>query len=209
VVSQGPRLEYYGVLIAEADDIWRARIFTYPNMLWSVPGGRGTIKFVGTSPAEAETRAIEFLDQHCSKRKLEMVEVGEADNEPGKVKAEDSNRRAPQRGTEERYACRVPLLFGEDEARRPARTANISDLGIFVVTNRPVPVGQPVRLLFDIQDCVVPLSGRVIWVGQEEPCKSGGMGVELDQPPEVYRQYVEEVRQALAALGEEEPDTGQ
>ncbi|TDI48453.1 MAG: hypothetical protein E2P01_05350, partial [Acidobacteria bacterium] len=41
VVAHDNRLEYYGVLIVESGEYWRARIFTYPSMLWSVPGARG------------------------------------------------------------------------------------------------------------------------------------------------------------------------
>ena len=47
LVRTPTRAEVYGVLIAESEDRWRARVVTYPNMLWSVPGGRGTLKFVG------------------------------------------------------------------------------------------------------------------------------------------------------------------
>lgn len=71
------RLEYYGVLIAESGAYWRARIFTYPNMLWSVPGARGTIKFAGASSKEAEALAIEFLREHCEQRRYTMQDAGE------------------------------------------------------------------------------------------------------------------------------------
>ena len=74
VAQKDGRLEYYGVLIAEAGDYWRARVFTYPNMLRSVPGGRGTIKFAGATAKEAETRAIEFLHEHCEARRTEGQE---------------------------------------------------------------------------------------------------------------------------------------
>ena len=40
-------IEGYGVLVAPTSGPWRARILTYPNILWLVPGGRATIKFVG------------------------------------------------------------------------------------------------------------------------------------------------------------------
>ena len=203
-VTQGKRLEYYGVLIAEAGELWRARIFTYPNMLWSVPGGRGTIKFVGANPAEAEARAIEFLREHCEQREFVMVEAGD-ERVPGQVEPEDSDRSVPRRAKEVRYPCRVQVRFGMDKARRPARTSNLSANGLFVVTNRPVPEGQAICLLFDLEDCALPLIGTVVWVRPEEPGKPGGMGIQLDRPPALYRGYVEEVRQALATLAEEEP----
>src|SRR6267143_1834934 len=54
--------EAIGVLLAPSHDVWRARILTYPNVLWAAPGGRGAIKFVGDTPAEAEERAIKFVE---------------------------------------------------------------------------------------------------------------------------------------------------
>ena len=34
----------YGVLVAESGKYWRARILTYPNVLWTTPGGHGSMK---------------------------------------------------------------------------------------------------------------------------------------------------------------------
>ena len=42
-------LEAYGVLVAPSFDVWRARVITYPNILWTVPGGAVTLKFAGTT----------------------------------------------------------------------------------------------------------------------------------------------------------------
>ena len=72
------RTEVYGILVAEAGEHWRARILTYPNMLWSIPGGRGTIKFVGASAQDAERQAIEFIREHCRKRGFKLLEEEEA-----------------------------------------------------------------------------------------------------------------------------------
>src|SRR5260221_8463718 len=56
--------EAIGVLLAPSHEQWRARIVTYPNVLWTAPGGRGTLKFVGDTPEQAEARAIQFVEQH-------------------------------------------------------------------------------------------------------------------------------------------------
>ena len=52
-IAKDNRVEYHGILIAEAGDHWRARIFTYPDVLWRVPGGAGTVKFAGTTARDA------------------------------------------------------------------------------------------------------------------------------------------------------------
>jgi hypothetical protein len=53
-----------GVLLAPSYDRWRARIVTYPNVLWSAPGRRGTLKFVGDTLEQAEAQAIAFVERH-------------------------------------------------------------------------------------------------------------------------------------------------
>jgi uncharacterized protein (TIGR02266 family) len=197
-VSQNKRLEFYGVLIAEAGEVWRARIFTYPNMLWSVPGGRGTVKFCGASATEAEAKAIEFLEEHCTRRRYTMVEAAD-DLSPGRVGAEDASEKNPQGGKEERHPCKVPVRFGVDKATQAATTANLSVGGIYVATDKPAPKGTRLRILLNVQAYTIPLIGVVAWVRpNEEPGKPKGMGVQVESPPALYQRYVGEVQEAMA-----------
>jgi hypothetical protein len=50
--------EAIGVLVAPCRDLWRARVLTYPNVLWTLPGGRATIKFVGAREPEETGRVL-------------------------------------------------------------------------------------------------------------------------------------------------------
>lgn len=43
-------VEAIGVLVAPSGDLWRSRILTYPNVLWTAPGGRSTLKFLAPTP---------------------------------------------------------------------------------------------------------------------------------------------------------------
>ena len=61
-------LEAYGVLVAPSRDLWRSRIITYPNVLWTVPGGAVTLKFAGRSPQHAESQAVAFVEGHINAR---------------------------------------------------------------------------------------------------------------------------------------------
>ena len=206
VVDQNKRLVYFGVLIAEADDVWRARVFTYPNMLWSVPGGRGTIKFVADSAGEAENQAVEFLRAHCEERKWEITE---SDDEtlPEQVGAEDSDRKDPRGSKEERYlTVNLRILFGEDKAQFQATTANLSVDGLFIATNRSVEPDRSIRMLLDVQPTAIPLLGTVVWVRQKgEPGQPKGFGVRLSEPPALYLRYVEKVQRALSGTDKELP----
>ena len=62
-------IEVYGALVAPAGRLWRARILTYPNTLWAIPGDGGPMKFVGGTPQAAERQAIAFIEEHCAKRR--------------------------------------------------------------------------------------------------------------------------------------------
>lgn len=203
-VTQGARLEYYGVLIAESGEVWRARVFTYPNMLWSVPGGRGTVKFVGSTAVEAEALAVEFVTDHCTERRYNLSEVASGGHMPGRVGAEDADEQAPRGGKEERHPCKVPIRFGEDKAAVAATTANLSPGGIYIATATPIAKGKRLRMLLNLQAYTIPLVGVVAWLRiNEEPGKPKGMGVQLEHPPALYQRYVEEVQQAIAAVGSE------
>lgn len=206
-VAQENRLEYYGVLIAEAGDHWRARIFTYPNMLWSVPGGRGTIKFVGDTAKEAETRAIEFLNEHCEARRYTMQEAA-IEPQVGQLEKENADQLSPQGGKEERHPCKVPIRFGEEKAEQAATTANLSSGGVYIATDKLVEKGKRVRMLLDVQAYTIPLVGTVVWVRvREEPGKAKGMGVQLHTPPALYLRYVATVQEQVAELESGEADS--
>lgn len=196
VAQKDGRLEYYGVLVAEAGDYWRARVFTYPNMLWSVPGGRGTVKFIGATAKEAETRAIEFLEEHCEARGSTMQEAARETSAGQEQTANDE-----QLFKEERQPCKVPIRFGMEKATQVATTANLSSGGIYVATDKPVEKGKRVRMLLDVQAYTIPLVGTVAWVRvREEPGKPKGMGVQLHQPPALYQRYVVTVQEKMVEL---------
>jgi len=197
-VSQDTRLEFYGVLIAEAGDVWRARIFTYPNMLWSVPGGRGTVKFCGATATEAESQAIAFLEEHCTERRFTMTEAAD-DLSPGHVGSENAPEQDPKGGKDERHPCKVPIRFGVDKATQAATTANLSVGGIYIATDKPAAKGTRLRMLLNVQAYTIPLTGVVAWVRlNEAPGKPRGMGVEVQSPPGLYQRYVEEVQGTIA-----------
>ena len=202
VAQKDGRLEYYGVLIAEAGDYWRARVFTYPNMLWSVPGGRGTIKFAGATAQEAETRAIEFLHEHCEARRSTLQEAA-LESSTGQGQAKND-----QLFKEERQPCKVPIRFGTERATQAGTTANLSVGGIYLATDKPIEKGKRVRMLLDVQAYTIPLVGTVAWVRvNEEPGKPKGMGVRLHEPPALYQRYVATVQGKMAELGTGETET--
>ena len=197
-LTKDNHVEYYGILIAQAGDHWRARIFTHPDVLWRIPDGAGAVKFAGATAKDAESRAIEYMEEYCDEHECTTTETLE-DKTPFRVDADDAPRKAPGTGKEDRHPCKVPIRYGEEKATQVATTANFSASGIYIATDRLIEKGKRVRMSLSVDVYTISLVGTVMWVRREdEPGKPKGIGVQLVKPPALYLRYVEEVRQSMA-----------
>jgi hypothetical protein len=189
-VAAHGRNEVYGVLIAEAGEHWRARVLTYPNMLWSVPGAKGTLKFVGKSPQEVEGQAVTFILELCKARGYKVVEQA-AEAKSAKVDQEADAVQAPTASRHQRYLRTYAVHFGSEKQNEMAKTGDLSRGGLLVVTEAPLPAGSPVRLRLELEGFTVPLSGTVAWARKRaEEGRPAGMGVQLRNPPGMYTRFV-------------------
>jgi len=156
---RGP--EVYGTLVAPAGDRWRARVLTYPNVLWIIPRGN-TMKFVGSTPASAEQAAIRFIKQHCKARgfatrtEVPSVESGEVALEQDDTAARSEAVRASQR-----QLRAVRVSYGLGRPNQEAETDDLSEGGLFIRTDEPMPVGTDLQLRFEAEGFGIPLRGIV------------------------------------------------
>jgi hypothetical protein len=182
--------EAIGVLLAPSGDQWRARIITYPNMLWSAPGGRGTLKFVGSTSAEAEAQAIMFVEQHVrAKRYLRRDRMAPADV---KFSSNPAAKSAPPLFVAARRRTRcVPVRFCLDREVTRGRTANLSSEGLFVCVASPAESGRSLLIHLDLDGHTLPVRGLVMWIRRRaEPERPTGMGIRLSEPPPFYQSFV-------------------
>ncbi len=183
VAVDAPRgVELYGVILAPSDPHWRARVVTYPQAPWTVPGSRGTLKFVGATPGEAEARALEFVLRWCEDhRKKARDGFGPWDAPDG-----PATRRPPPRKRRS-----LAIRYGTAGSTSLTTTANLSPSGLFVTTPHPLPVDTVLDLEMEIYGCIAAMRGVVCWnrneVGAGQP---RGMGVRLLDPPPVYKLFV-------------------
>jgi hypothetical protein len=199
----------FGVLLGEAGRRWRARIITSPNVLWMIPGGGGTMKFIGISSEDAERQAVVYIREHCAMKgytmrdQLELLEAVE--------------RRALRPGEEdgaERYSRILPVRYGLSKPTLFGRTGNLSETGLFVHTKIPIPEGSNAGLVLELEHAKLPLRGSVVWSRQAPgPSRPPGMGLRLTKPPELYVSYIHALsvsEDAAGLLGEEvtEPVVG-
>ena len=184
--------EAYGVLIAECGSRFRARILTYPNVLWLAPGLQGTMKFVGDSPGETEAKAVAFIQAHCKQRGLRICdEPILAWDDPLLAVQPDSSVQRVKGPQVLRKIAFTPIRFGLFRPEFRAGTGNVSETGLFIITDRPTHTGAKVRMRLELANYGIPLEGEVCWSRtRPEQGRSPGMGIRLSLPPVVYQRYV-------------------
>ena len=184
-------VEAYGVLVAASNDLWRARIITYPNVIWTVPGGAMTLKFAGKTAQEAESRAIAFVEGHIKARGYARHDAVETPS-VGRYRTEAA--AASAKSPASRKLLAVPVRFGAGTSLFTAMTANLSESGLFVVTLAPLDPGTGLRVLIDLETGPTGLKGEVVWTRPRMKLgRPAGMGVQLDAPPAPYREFVREI----------------
>lgn len=184
-------MQAYGVMLTPVGRRWRARILTYPNILWTIPGGGGTMKFLGRTAEEAERKAVMFIREHCGERAyLVRDELEPADSEP--VAAEAAGLpKGKRRPAAPRFRRTLSVRFGQNIPTEAATTANLSEQGMFVSTVQPLAPGLLVGLMLQLEHCTVPLRGSVVWQRRRpRPGLPPGMGLQLLNPPDVYVRYI-------------------
>ena len=181
-------IEAYGVLVTKTNcGQWRARVMTYPNILWVVPGQSGTIKFVGDTAVSAERNAIEYIRDHCREKGFQLrKELGEIEPAPRRELRDYINATPATRVM--RF---LPVRFGLGHPTEVGGTGNLSETGLFVITKDPLEINTRLRLQLDVRDQRFTLAGDVRWAnGVHHVGRSPGMGVRLHLPPQPYTDYV-------------------
>ena len=102
---------------------------------------------------------------------------------------DDQNRPGQRR--DPRVDFDITVDFGTDNRFFTGFAGNISDGGLFVATDRPLPIGLPIMIRFSIPQFEVPITvtAEVRWVRSPKSDldeTAGGMGVKfLDLPADI------------------------
>ena len=180
----------HGVLLAPTGDCWRARIMTFPRTLWVVPGGTKTLKFLGGDPNQVESQAIAFVEDHCKRMGHSIVDDPALIAEPDPVDLEQC-AEADEAEVVRRKLRTVLIRFGPTKPDRRAKTADLSEKGLFIATSEPYARGTKLQLLLEVSGARIPLRGTVQWARTvTAPGRPEGMGVRLIRPPAFYVQFV-------------------
>ena len=85
----------------------------------------------------------------------------------------------------------LPIRFGSVQPSEPGGTGNLSETGLYVITESPFSPGDPLNLKLRLKTDAIDLRGQVIWMTQEHRVgQPPGMGIVLATPPTDYLDYV-------------------
>ncbi|MDX1389586.1 MAG: PilZ domain-containing protein [Acidobacteriota bacterium] len=186
-------VEAYGVLVAPSNDSWRARIVTYPNMLWTLPGGRLTMKFVGRTREEAEQRAVALISAHCESRGyMPKDRILPAEIPPDTaIAGPGADLTAVHLKPAKRKSCKLPARYGVDLPDYVGLTVNLSRTGLFLGTSLPLKSGRPIRVDVSLGGEQAELRGVVMWNRRRDDSdRPAGMGIRLIELPDSYPAFV-------------------
>jgi type IV pilus assembly protein PilZ len=104
--------------------------------------------------------------------------------------------------------------YRSDETFLFAKITDISNMGIFVATTNPPPVGETVELRFNVPaeyansmadgPTVLTLKGSVQWITDGPPnAESPGMGLKFADPDEVTAARIVELVRTIAYVADE------
>lgn len=187
--------ETYQVLLREAEHLWIATIITLPNRIWAQPGGREALKFYGQSASEAEAGAVEFIEaERVATRRRIWIPFAET---PPTAPSRSGVAAQPVVRPATRYATRLLLRFGSEETMVPGCTANVSESGLFVITDRPRSIGESVQIDLRVPEQPVDLWGTVVWVSpRKADGRSVGFGARLLSKPHEYLAWIQKLKAA-------------
>ena len=124
--------------------------------------------------------------------------------------ADDGTEAGPggaDRRVHERYDAKLSVDWASGENFLFSYITNISEMGIFIRSDDPVPVGTELTLRFGLDDAPLELEGLVVWINAVQPGGDNlnpGMGVRFVGLTPEQREEIVRVVRTIAYLQEDE-----
>ena len=108
-------------------------------------------------------------------------------------------------GAEKRASVRVPTQFKVDYSHEDnyliSYSKNVSAEGMFICTDKLVPVGTLIKLVFSIKDLYeVVVDAKVAWVNLKEGKGDTGLGLEFVDPPTLLKEAILRIVNRIAVV---------
>lgn len=173
-------VEAYGVLVAPCDAGWRSRVVTFPNSLWVIPGGAGTIKFLADTPQGSERMAIGFILKRIRERNLQILEVPSVADHAAPAASAAPASRAPARATQAvsvALEAEIPLTVTlEPEPGEPGASADPDASNEKPAVRKPCTLPASFGRNSHRRDAeVLNVSERGLFLGTADPLDAGAV----------------------------------
>lgn len=137
-----------------------------------------------------------------------MTASSKSDRRQVEASISQERRSGRDRREHQRVAIEWPVDYQSKDTYLFAYISDISDMGIFVKTPTPEPLGTQLNLRFGpAGQPGLQLQGRVAWVNEakvhEDPHNQPGMGIQFVNMSEKEKQRVQEMVRTLALLDRE------
>ncbi|MCU0663842.1 MAG: PilZ domain-containing protein [Myxococcota bacterium] len=119
---------------------------------------------------------------------------------------DDKAPQTPENSADRRVGNRAPLKldvnYRQGETYLFSRTSDVSELGIFLVTEHPLPVATFLRLEFRMPDDgeKLLLDGEVVWVDSVGRSHERGMGIRFITPSVQVKKRLSALIRTIAYL---------
>ncbi len=118
------------------------------------------------------------------------------------MKQDDTISFSEDRRQHIRYPVNINVNYRHGDTFLFSKTSNVSELGIFLVSNAPFSKGTELSLEFQTPGAVPSLHvrGKVMWVESGKDGSESGMGIQfMDLTPET-RAYIRQLIRTMAII---------
>jgi len=107
-----------------------------------------------------------------------------------------------ERRREIRHAVQLNVNYCHGDTYLFSRSSNLSEMGIFLVTDSPLAAGTIIDLRFDTPGGGPPISvsGEVVWIDPGTHDTESGMGLRFINPDEETRNRIRSIIRTIAYL---------
>ena len=120
---------------------------------------------------------------------------------------DSSDLTGAERREHQRFETSISVDYASGDTFLFAYLQNISEMGIFVRTEKPLPIGTRLRLRFQVEDSELALDGEVTWINPVRPAGDNlnpGMGVRFIELTADKREEVVSLVRTVAYLNSDD-----
>ena len=114
----------------------------------------------------------------------------------------DRTRSFDERREQPRHTIRLDVNYRHGDNYLFSRSSNLSEMGIFLVTDAPMSTGTKLELRFAVQgdDNPIEVMGVVVWIDPGTDGAEPGMGIRFLDPSEDTKRRVKALIRTMAYL---------